>query len=43
MKLRYFIGMTIEAAASVLGISTATGKRNWQFARAWLYREINRD
>ena len=40
VKLRYFAGMTIEEAAAVLEISTATAKRYWSYARAWLYREI---
>ncbi|HEY7310531.1 MAG TPA: ECF-type sigma factor [Gemmataceae bacterium] len=40
VKLRYFAGMTLEEAAGVLGISAATAKRWWTYARAWLYREI---
>jgi len=40
VKLRYFIGMTIEEAADVLGISPRTAKNYWTHARAWLYREI---
>ena len=36
VKLRYFAGMTIEEAAGVLGISEATAKRWWVYARAWL-------
>jgi RNA polymerase sigma factor (TIGR02999 family) len=40
VKLRYFVGMTIEEAAEVLGISEPTAKRYWAYARAWLYREI---
>jgi DNA-directed RNA polymerase specialized sigma24 family protein len=32
--------MTIEEAAGVLGISEATAKRWWVYARAWLYAEI---
>jgi len=40
VKLRYFLGMTIEEAAEILGISTPTAKRWWTYARAWLYREI---
>ncbi len=40
VKLRYFAGMTIEQTAKVLGISTATAKRYWTYARAWLIREI---
>jgi|SRR5579859_2580371 len=40
VKLRYFIGMTIEEAARALGISEATAKRWWEYARAWLYTEV---
>jgi RNA polymerase sigma factor (TIGR02999 family) len=40
VKLRYFVGLTIHEAAEVLGISEPTAKRDWAFARAWLYREI---
>ena len=40
VKLRYFVGMTIEEAAEVLGISERTAKRHWTFARAWLHEEI---
>ena len=42
VKLRYFAGMTIPEAAQVLGISERTAKRHWTYARAWLYREIQR-
>ena len=40
VKLRYFVGMTNEEAAEALGISLATVKNYWAFARAWLYKEI---
>ena len=40
VKLRYFVGLTIEEAAEILGISQPTAKRHWTFARAWLYAEI---
>ena len=40
VKLRYFVGLTIEDAAKTLGISEATAKRWWAFARAWLHREM---
>ena len=40
VKLRYFVGMTIEEAAEVLRVSAATAKRHWAYARAWLYEEI---
>jgi RNA polymerase sigma factor (TIGR02999 family) len=43
VKLRYFVGMTNEEAAEALGISPRTGKYYWTHARAWLYREIQKD
>ncbi len=41
VKLRYFAGMTIDEAAAAVGISSATAKRYWTYARAWLYQEIS--
>jgi DNA-directed RNA polymerase specialized sigma24 family protein len=41
VKLRYFAGLTIDEAAEILGISPATAKRHWTYARAWLFREIS--
>jgi RNA polymerase sigma factor (TIGR02999 family) len=43
VKLRYFVGMTLEETAEALGISTPTAKRDWTFARAWLFRELSRE
>jgi RNA polymerase sigma factor (TIGR02999 family) len=40
VKLRYFVGMTIEEAAEVLGYSVPTAKRHWAYARAWLAGEM---
>jgi RNA polymerase sigma factor (TIGR02999 family) len=40
VKLRYFVGLTIEEAAQLLGISEPTAKRWWAYARAWLHQEI---
>jgi RNA polymerase sigma factor (TIGR02999 family) len=40
VRLRFFAGLEIEQAAKVLGISSRTVKRQWQYARAWLYREL---
>ncbi len=37
VKLRYFIGLSEQEAAEVLGISRATAARDWAFARAWLF------
>jgi RNA polymerase sigma factor (TIGR02999 family) len=42
VKLRYFVGMTNEEAAEVLGITPRSAKYYWTHARAWLFREINR-
>jgi RNA polymerase sigma factor (TIGR02999 family) len=40
IKLRYFVGLTLEEAAQVQGISATTAKRRWAYARAWLFQEI---
>lgn len=40
VKLRYFVGLSFEEAADVLAISVRTAARDWDFARAWLHREI---
>jgi RNA polymerase sigma factor (TIGR02999 family) len=40
IKLRYFVGLTFEQTAEVLGISVPTAKRHWAYARAILYEEI---
>jgi RNA polymerase sigma factor (TIGR02999 family) len=40
VKLRYFVGMTLDEAAQVLGISERTADNYWAHARAWLFREL---
>ena len=40
VKLRYFVGLSFEETAEVLGISVPTAKREWAYARAWLHQEI---
>ena len=42
IQLRFFAGMTNEEAALALGIPERTARRQWSFARAWLYRDIQR-
>ena len=42
VKLRYFVGLTTEEAAEVLGISVPTADRWWNYSRAWLFEEIER-
>ena len=41
VELRFFAGLTMAQAASVLGISTATAGRHWTHARAWLYSDLS--
>ncbi|MCK4282932.1 MAG: sigma-70 family RNA polymerase sigma factor [Candidatus Brocadiae bacterium] len=41
VKLRYFAGLTNEETGKVLGVSAATVKRHWRYARVWLLRAIN--
>lgn len=42
VKLRYFVGLTLEEAADVLGVSVPTASRWWSYSRAWLCREMER-
>ena len=42
VELRYFAGLSIEETADALELSTATIKREWAIARAWLRRELER-
>lgn len=40
VELRFFGGMTEDAVAEVLDVSTRTVQRDWRKARAWLYKEL---
>ena len=42
VELRFFAGLSIEETAEVMQLSPATIKREWNSARAWLFREIAR-
>jgi len=42
VEFRFFGGLSIEDTAHVLGISTATVKRDWSTAKAWLRHEMSR-
>ncbi|MDR3457534.1 MAG: sigma-70 family RNA polymerase sigma factor [Verrucomicrobiae bacterium] len=42
VKLRYFASMTNEETAQVLNMSASSVKNYWNFARTWLFREIER-
>jgi len=43
IELRFFGGMSVDETAEFLGISPATALREWQKAKAWLYRELSSD
>ena len=43
VKLRFFAGLTNAEASNQLGISAATGKRYWSYARAWLEQQMQLD
>ena len=40
VELRFFAGLTAKETAEVLGISVRTVHREWDLARAWLFREL---
>ncbi len=42
VKLCFFVEMTQEQAAKELGVSICTVERTWAFARAWLFREVQK-
>jgi RNA polymerase sigma factor (TIGR02999 family) len=40
VECRFFAGMSVEDTAEALGVSSATVKRGWGMAQAWLYRDL---
>jgi len=40
--LRFFSGLSVEETAKLLDVSERTVKRDWNVAKAWLRRELNR-
>ncbi|MEO7412630.1 MAG: ECF-type sigma factor [Opitutaceae bacterium] len=42
VKHRYFVGLTLEEAAEIMGISERTAKRDWAYARTWLFGEMQK-
>jgi RNA polymerase sigma-70 factor (ECF subfamily) len=42
VELRFFGGLSVEETATVLGVSDKTVMREWQSAKLWLYRELDR-
>jgi RNA polymerase sigma factor (TIGR02999 family) len=43
VELRFFGGLSVEETAGVLKVSVNTVKRDWSTARAWLFKEVNRE
>lgn len=41
VRLRFFAGLSIDETAAALGLSPRTVDRRWEYARAWLYRELS--
>ena len=42
VKLHHFAGLTMDEAAKVMGITDRTARRDWVYARTWLFNEIKR-
>ena len=40
VELKYFGGMSYDEIAEVLGVSAITIRRDWEFAKAWLHKEL---
>jgi RNA polymerase sigma factor (TIGR02999 family) len=40
VKLRLFAGLSLDEAASALGVVRRTAERDWAFARAWLFQQL---
>jgi len=43
VELRYFGGLSLEETAENVGVSLMTVRRDWQTAKAWLYRRLKHD
>ncbi len=43
LKLRFFVGLTVQETAEMLNIAPRTIDRQWAAARAWLYREMQKN
>lgn len=41
VELRFFGGLTVEETADAMGLNSATVRRDWTFAKAWLYRRLS--
>jgi RNA polymerase sigma-70 factor, ECF subfamily len=41
VELKYFGGLNYDEIAEVLNVSAVTARRDWRFAKAWLYTELH--
>jgi RNA polymerase sigma factor (TIGR02999 family) len=41
VKMRYFVGLSFDEIAEIMGISPTSAKREWEYARGWLFRRIS--
>lgn len=41
VKQRFFVGLSVDETAEVLGVSPRTVDADWRLARAWLHRELS--
>jgi len=42
VEMKYFGGLSYDEIAEVLKVSAITVRRDWEFAKAWLYSELHR-
>lgn len=40
VELKYFGGMSYDEISGVLDVSAITVRRDWEFAKAWLHKEL---
>src|SRR5262245_4677566 len=41
VKLRFFVGLSFEEIAALLGVNERTVRRHWTFAKAWMFKKLN--
>ena len=40
VNMRFFVGMTANEIAVLLGVNERTVERHWAFAKAWLFKKL---
>jgi RNA polymerase sigma factor (TIGR02999 family) len=41
VKLKFFVGLTSDEIATILGVNEKTVRRHWSFAKAWLFQNMS--